>query len=271
MKVLYLTDLDGTLLRSDQTISGFSRAVIKRVIQAGEFFSYATARSWYTARKVTAGLPAAIPVILYNGAFIRNNSTGKYLSQCFFERQAALDIASELFESGVSPIVYSVVGGAEKFSYMPDAINSATADFVATRRGDPRERPVSSREELLAGRIFYFSCIDAPEKLAPTYEHNRGLHNCVYQRDIYSGEQWLELMPRGASKAEAAQRLADVLECDSIVAFGDSINDIDLFRIADAAYAVENAAPELKALATGVIQSNDDDGVAKWLDKRFML
>ena len=49
--------------------------------------------------------------------------------------------------------------------------------------------------------------------------------------------------------------------------FGDGLNDADLFRVADECYAVENAVPQLKAMATGVIAGNNEDGVAKWLEK----
>lgn len=47
--------------------------------------------------------------------------------------------------------------------------------------------------------------------------------------------------------------------------FGDGKNDIDMFELADESYAVSNAVPELKEAATGVIASNDEDGVARWL------
>lgn len=53
--------------------------------------------------------------------------------------------------------------------------------------------------------------------------------------------------------------------CRHIVCFGDGINDIPMFRIADECYAVANAAPELKEIATDIIPCNNEDGVAKWL------
>lgn len=63
--------------------------------------------------------------------------------------------------------------------------------------------------------------------------------------------------------------MKEKLGCDRIVCFGDEINDIPMFEIADEKYAVANAAPELKALATAVIGDNDEDAVAKWLAERF--
>ena len=61
--------------------------------------------------------------------------------------------------------------------------------------------------------------------------------------------------------------MKELLGCGRLVVFGDGINDMDMFKIADESYAVENAVPELKAIASGTIGSNDDDGVAKWLYK----
>ncbi len=90
----------------------------------------------------------------------------------------------------------------------------------------------------------------------------------MYSRDIYTGEQWLEIMPGGATKANAALRLKEMLGCEKLVAFGDRQNDMDLFAAADECYAVANAVPELKARATAVIGSNNEDAVAKFLLQR---
>lgn len=84
---------------------------------------------------------------------------------------------------------------------------------------------------------------------------------------LYTKEQWLEIMPRQASKANAALQLKKRFGCSRLVAFGDGSNDLDLFAAADESYAVENAADELKAAATGVILSNQEDGVARWLEQ----
>lgn len=56
------------------------------------------------------------------------------------------------------------------------------------------------------------------------------------------------------------------LGCGRLSCSGDGENDVDLFEAADEAYAVANAADVLKAVATGVIGANDEDGVARWLD-----
>ena len=269
MKTLYVSDLDGTLLHSDQRTSEYTNKVINELVDKGMMFSYATARSYSTASKAAAGLTAAFPVIVYNGTFIRDNATGKTLLENLFDKKRAVEVAADLISCGVQPIVYSLIGGAEKFSYIESEISGAERDFIDTRKGDSRDRPIGSFGELTEGEIFYFTCIDQPQTLAPLYEKYKREFNCYYQSDIYSGEQWLEITPKSASKANAARQLANLLGCDRIVAFGDGINDVALFEAADEAYAVSNACDELKRIADGIIGSNDDDGVAKFLLEHY--
>ena len=72
-------------------------------------------------------------------------------------------------------------------------------------------------------------------------------------------------MPARASKAHAIQKLKAIWGCSRVVSFGDAVNDLPMFALSDECYAVANAVEELKAAATGVIGSNEDDGVARWL------
>jgi len=265
MKTLYVTDLDGTLLRSDETTSEFTNQAINDLVQRGLLFSYATARSYVTSSKVTRGLDAHIPLIVYNGALVIDHGSGEIMLSNFFDAQDAREMLHDLLTHDIFPIVYAFTDGVEKFSYVDARCTWGMREFVNSRRGDRRDRPVQDAQMLFEGDIFYFACIDEAEKLAPLYEKYKDACHAVFYRDIYSGAQWLELMPRAASKSNAIRQLKARLGCDKLVVFGDGKNDIDMFQLADESYAVENAAPELKAIATGVIGTNNEDAVAKWL------
>lgn len=268
MKTLYISDLDGTLLRSDERTSEYTNSVINKLTGRGMLFSYATARSISTSSKVTRGITARIPVVTYNGALTVDNLTHELLASNFFEKQNADGIIDLLFSREILPIVYAYIGGKERFSYVPEMLENKTAgDFIASRAGDERANPVCGKERLYNGDIFYFTCIDEEEKLEPVYNELKHLYRCFYQRETYSGKYWLEIIPKDVSKANAVLKLKERLGAKRIVAFGDNKNDIDMFRIADEAYAVSNAVEELKAVATGVIGSNDEDGVARWLEQ----
>ena len=265
-RTLYLSDLDGTLLGPDARTSAFTNETINALTRRGVLFSYATARSFLTASRVTAGLDVPLPVILYNGALLLDGRTGQRLRMNLFAPQEAARIRRALTGAGVWPIVYAFVDGRERFSVWPERMSPGVSAFVSTRGDDPRLRIVDSEDALFAGETFYFTCM-GEAALDALYEQLRGDFHCVRQIDLYDGLPWLEIMPRTATKAHAALQLKAMLNCDRLVVFGDGLNDLELFRAADEACAVENAAAELKALATAVIPSNDRDGVARWLSR----
>ena len=266
-KTLYVSDLDGTLLRSNQTLSDYTVNTLNRLISEGMVFSYATARSYATSSIVAAGLEAKFPVIVYNGTFILENGTKRKLLSHSFTHEEAKTVTAELVEGGVYPIVYSHVDGSEKYFYCPSLISDEAESFLKTRRGDGRDNEAESVDRLCVGEVFHFSCVDKEDKLFKMYEKLKDRFSCVYYNEIYSGDWWLEVHPKRASKANAVLELKKLMGCDRVVCFGDGRNDISMFKIADECYAVENAVPELKSIATAVIDGNNDDGVAKWLSE----
>lgn len=270
-KILYVSDLDGTLLRSDEKISTFSCNVINELVDKGMIFSYATARSGVTSSKVTKGLNAKIPIIVYNGAFILDNVTKERIVTNLFTKIESREIYQLLDSKDISPIVYSLIDDKEKFSYNINTINNVTKDFVDSRKNDIRDNPVSDSLKLSEGDIFYFTCIGSEEKLLPIYKKLNNRYYCVYQKDIYTNEQWLEIMPLKATKANAILQLKKLYNCDKIISFGDGINDIPMFKISDQCYAVNNAVDELKYIATSLVYNNNNDGVAKWLKENVVL
>ncbi len=266
---LYLSDLDGTLLRSDERLSPYTANTVNEFLKSGGFFSYATARSLVTASKVTEGINAVFPVITYNGAFIVESNTQKILYSNCFSRSESLFIHDTLTQHGVYPIVYSYIDGKERFSFIERYATTAQCHFLDSRRGDIRRRPVEDFGALFDGEPFNVACMDTDETLSPVNDEMKAdsRFHCIYQKDFYSGAQWCEVLPAQASKANAARWLKEYLGCDRLIVFGDGLNDLALFEAADEAYAMANAVPELKKKATAVIGSNDDDGVAKWLKK----
>ena len=269
-KVLYVTDLDGTLLNRKDRVSPFSIRTLNALVADGMEFTYATARSLVSASRVTEGLSANIPVIVYNGAFVMRPSTGEILFREDFTEEERNCVREALSRGGIHPMVYSFIDGAEKVSWIPEHENDGIRRYLDTRKGDPRFRAVDSADALYEGDMFYFTCIGEREELLPVYERfsRDGRFRCTMQQELYRPEYWCEIMPAAASKAHAITKLKKLLGCSRVISFGDAANDLPMFRISDECYAVANAADELKAAATGVIGSNEEDGVARWLLSR---
>lgn len=269
MSTLYVTDLDGTLLNSNDRISQYSIETINGLVAKGMQFTYATARSLVSASVVAEGLSTTIPVIAYNGVLIIHPDTGEVINSLSFTEEETNDAIGILREHGGNPLVYAYVDGVERVSYLMGRENDGIRRYLDVRKGDRRFRPVQEEESLYQGDIFYFTCIADREELLPLYEIfvRDDRFRTTLQQELYRPEYFLEIMPQKASKAEAIKRLKEIWHCDKVVSFGDAVNDIPMFEVSDECYAVANAVPELKMRATGVIASNDEDGVAKWLEQ----
>ena len=266
-KTLYVTDLDGTLLGPDAALSEYTKHTLNKRIAGGLCFTYATARSWHSAVKVTEGLRLTLPAIIFNGTAIVEAASGKVLSLESFTPSELEFIKEKLEQYQIAPLVHAFVDEKERVSWNRQCETSGIRDYLSSRPGDTRQRAVSGSRALFEGTVFYVTCIATEPELRPFYEEikKEQRFTCVLQQDVYSPFYWCEIMPQNATKAAAAQKLKAMLGCSQLVTFGDALNDIPLFEAADRCYAVQNAAPELKRIATGIIGANTENGVARFL------
>ena len=267
MRTLYVSDLDGTLLNTQDAVSPKSTEIINGLVERGMLFTYATARSLISASVVTKGLSAKIPVIAYNGALIIHPETGEVISAESFQQEEAEKVIRCLREYQISPLVYAYIGREEKVSWLAGRENEGIQRYLSLRKGDPRLRPLGDSERMYDGEMFYYTCIGEKDELQPVYDilSRDDRYTCILQQELYRPEYWCEIMPRRATKANAVLKLKELWGCDRVISFGDAVNDIPMFRISDECYAVENAVDALKAMADGIILGNDADGVAAWL------
>lgn len=206
-----------------------------------------------------------MPLIIYNGSLIVENRTGKTICSNSFDQQEIKTLIHSFKDHDVYPIVYSYIEGKEKFSFIKEKNTKGMQEFIDTRKNDPRMKEAETIQELISGDCFYVTCIDEKKKLEPLYQKYKNQFHCIFHEDIYLHSQWLEVMPKHVSKASAIRQLQKLYECEKLIVFGDGKNDMEMFEIADEAYAVENADEDLKKFATEVIGSNHNDGVANWL------
>ena len=266
-RVLYVSDLDGTLMRNDETISAYTERTLNKLIGEGLAFTYATARSVESARTITGGLKLKLPVVTRNGTVLADNSTGRHLEKALFtedEVRLLKELLPELPEYG---FVSCFIGDEMIKTYIPGKHTPGMEKYLRKNEHDPRLRQAADFDSLFCGQPGYVTLIDDREKIAPIYERVRDYPGweCLFQKDTYWDEYWLEIVPRNCTKAKAILRMKESYGFDRLVVFGDSVNDLSMFRAADEAYAVSNALDELKAVATAVIGSNEEDAVAGFL------
>ena len=272
-KTLFVTDLDGTLMRNDETISPYTVRTINQLVENGLAFTYATARSIESARTITGSLRLQLPVVTRNGTVLADNNTGRHLEKALFtpeETELLKQLLPELPEYG---FVSCFIGEEMIKTCFPGKHTAGMEKYLRKNAGDKRIRWVSSMDEQFCGQPGYVTLIDDRDKIAPLYERVRQYPEweCVFQKDTYWDEYWLEICPRNCTKAKTVIKLKEEHGFERLVVFGDSVNDLSMFRVADESYAVANAIGELKKAATAVIGSNEEDAVATFLSERSRL
>ncbi len=135
--------------------------------------------------------------------------------------------------------------------------------FLNSRKGDKRTNIVTTETELMYGDFFISPALISRRSLNH-FIINIKINIMLFIRRTSTQESsgWRSCRKKHPKRRLLLQ-LKQKLACDRLVVFGDGKNDIDMFKIADEAYAVENAVSELKAVATGIIGSNENDGVGE--------
>jgi HAD superfamily hydrolase (TIGR01484 family) len=254
---LIATDLDGTLLHTDGTLSDRTRAAVQAVQAAGILVVIATARPPRWAHDLDDVIGDHGIVICSNGAFVYDVRGRRIVS----ERPLAADAVLRMVEAlraaipGVAFAVESAAGFGREPSYVdqhvspPDTLVRDIADLL-----DPLPGKLLARRPDLDGEEFL-----------------RRVTEVVGEEALvaYSGAGGLaEISAAGVTKAACLSEWAAArgVGADRVWAFGDMPNDVPMLRWAGTSFAVANAHDEVLAVADHVVASNDDDGVASTLE-----
>ena len=271
MKPIYLTDLDHTFLRSDQTISAYSAKVWNDKSQKA-ILSVATARSFSKTHMFLAKLQLDAPMILLDGSMVVTPDK-ELIDLKLIDRERGDAIIDEGGKFDIQPFVIALKDRHLNEAFLfPDSVNSHQNDVLKNYKNDPRmEECQNIRAMEMNLKLVYFA---EKERLEPLAEHLRSTFGSELEYKLspekYSDGWFLTILHPEGDKAHALQTVADYLHRDisEFTVFGDSVNDLGMFDRAGTAIAVKNALDEVKAKADIILpHSNDEDAVAKYLEK----
>ncbi len=271
MKKLYITDLDGTLLQNDCTLSERTVKIINKFIADGGYSSFSTARSPASISEFLKYINPRIPLILMNGAMIYDVEKMKCIKIEFMEKNhinAVIDIA---LENHCNFSIFALEN-EEIMVYNNEKDKDEYYDFPNGKSFIKRYRKAEDINLLRDKNIFYFAFYDKKAILDPI---NRALKEkedieYVYYNDTYEDDFFfLEIFSKNANKGNGLLFLKDYVGADFVTAFGDNSNDIIMLKSADKGIAVSNAVDVLKENADEIIGYNFDDAVSEYIEKDF--
>ncbi len=266
MKKLLATDLDGTLLKNDKTVSIFTVTKVHEMINEGHYFVVATGRPFFRITKILNQLDIVsdnIYCICNNGGLIISTDGSNVL----YEENMPHEHAIELIDLAIKYDINMLV-------YQRDYINTDHLDECVTiLNGEPRLRLINGTKEDLKKipnvcKVVYNG---THEKLL---EFKSKIPNEILEKYnfVFSGLDFLEVNNKTIDKGVAVNRLAKMLNIDSnnIYTIGDEENDIAMIKASKNGCCVLNANPKLKEISKYITLSNEEDGVAHLIDKKIL-
>lgn len=258
---LVATDLDGTVVRSDDTVSARTTAAFARVAATGIPIVGVTGRGPRLIELTRRDLPFADFLVLAQGGQVVDLSTdavlsahampGALMTSVLAALEAVVGRLSMLVEPVDAPDTM-LWGESHPAWRFPEAIRSCTRTEALGMR--------------LVKGFVHSDAHSADELLAIAVE----LIGSDVVEMTQAGLGYVEICPPGVTKASGLATVATHLGVDAedVLVFGDMPNDLPMFGWAGwSRVAVENAHPEVRAMADEITSSNDDDGVAIYLER----
>ncbi len=272
-RTLYVTDLDGTLLRNDGELSPYTLETVNRLISRGMNVSVATARGTIGVELVGLDrLHFRLPIIALGGVLLYDLYRKRIIQCCEMSAQTVAAVLDVFRALGRAPQLYRRRGNEVHIYYT--SLNTVEAAFVkrVDAQGRGYERFYHKVAQLRSSPAIFFSCqgTEAQQKLLAEHLATIPGIRTVCYRDTYHEDNWfVEISREDADKGRALERLRERIRADRVVVFGDNENDLSMFRVADLACAVANATEQTKDAADTVILANEEDGVPQYLNSIY--
>jgi Cof subfamily protein (haloacid dehalogenase superfamily) len=248
------TDLDNTLLHSERYISEYTRAILVKCQEKGIKIAFATARSNRAAARFIGQFAPEV-FIGYGGALVQ---AGEGI---IYRKAIPADISHSLIsDCQREPEISAVLAINESVAY------ANTADYKSLDAESSHYRYVDFSSVDMSYLKISVVCPDPSvvERIAARYPM------CDMLR--YSGEDLYRFSHAEAVKGKAVAAVLDHYHIapDEYVAFGDDSNDLEMVANCPNGVAVANALAEVKGAAKHICGSNDEDGVAKWIEENVL-
>ncbi|KXZ39296.1 hypothetical protein SAMN05661008_00985 [Alkalithermobacter thermoalcaliphilus JW-YL-7 = DSM 7308] len=269
---LIVTDMDGTLLNSKQTVSQRNKDALKKAQDMGIKVGIATGRIYTSAKYYAKLLGIQTPIIACNGAIIRDEVTGEEIYKNVLDKENSFEIINLCERYGVYYHFY------DDKSFYCKRLGYSSLYYEKWNKTQPEENRVDIRvikdgKEIINANVdpLKFLIIDEDiNKLNDLMEELRQIPTLEVSK---SWKNNIEVMNKGVCKGLALKRLSQYLDIkrEEIIALGDNYNDLSMIEYAGMGVAMGNGEQIVKENSNYITKSNDEDGVAYALENLLNL
>lgn len=257
---IVFSDIDGTFLTPDQTVSDETTACLAR--HADIPFILVSGRMPTSIRAIQRDVGLRAPLIAYSGALAWDEN-----GNVLFDQPMTLKTAVDLRERIRADFPETVSYTFSNDDWITD-VDDGTAALYLEKETTAKRPLVGQPEQVLepSAPVHKILCAGDPDAIdALENDLKKPFPNCTIFK---SQARYLEIMAGEASKSSAAAALCRLYGVgkSEVVAFGDNFNDVDLLRFAGTGVAMGNAPDPVKQAADIVAPTNAEDGLAAVLD-----
>lgn len=252
-------DFDGTLLTNNKTITERTRKLLFKLKSENYIIVGVTARNFSSVKKV-CDLDMFNYIIMNNGSYIYDVETkkGEYIKT--IDKEVAKEI-TDYFKNIATGIDYISI---EKYYMFRNKGMIDPRDFVVKVNDFQEVNDFVSRINIMA------SSNEEVEEYKKYIDSNFYNVKCIIMQDTDDGidKKWIALNPKGVNKYTTMQKLCEKLEINiaDVIFFGDSSNDVEMIENVGLGIAMGNALPQVKEKADKVTLTNDEEGIAEFLE-----
>lgn len=270
MKTLYISDLDGTLLTPQQKMSDYSTKAVNQFVEEGLNFTVATARNLVSVARIMKDVKLPLPIALMNGVLLYDMNSKNYVKVNKIPIKASKNMAQIFKEFNTTVFLYEL-DGDDFLTYHETYGSSEPKEYTRERISRYKHHSFNHQPSFNTNfeNAVYFTLQDKEDNLRPIYnalKNEEGINRTFYEDVYHPGLWYLEIHSNKASKYNAVEYLKQTYSFDNVICFGDNLNDLPLFKAGNIKIAVENAHEELKNTADFICESNENDGVVKWIN-----
>ena len=256
---LITLDLDDTLLNKEHCLSAATVAVIKTLKERGLIVNVATGRMLVSALPLINQLALSGPMITYNGAYIKDVSSGEVIYQKLLEESMAREVIDFCIKKKMHLHLYQ----GDQW-YVAEENREV---LLYQRIAGVKARAVTDLKKFLNGPVTKLLIVETDEERQQDYYRllRERFDSRVSVTD--SKKIYIEIMARGVSKGNALRIVAEQLGIarEKVVAIGDGRNDLAMIEWAGLGIAMAGSPPEVQAAADLIAPPHDQDGVARVL------
>lgn len=272
MKIIAL-DLDGTLLTYDKRLTEKTKDVLMAASEQGHWIVPATGRALKAIPEAVLSLPFLRYVISINGASVSDQLTGEKLYSANIPTKIALELMEYAKQFDCMYDCYWQDTGWSNRTFL-DRIWHYHTDEEVVRLILNSRQPVDDLEQMISKQAESVQKVqlcfrDLEERKAAKHGIEAHFPEIVATSSFQNN---LELNWITADKGKGLLHLAGHLGLDAsdTIAFGDSSNDLSMLRAAGTGVAMGNASEEVKSVCDAVTLTNDQDGVASYLEQHLL-